>query len=139
MTTVMPYNSTQEAIDLANKANGSLVGSLFTADDQIAHEVTMGCAPYHGRFMVINRKSAKESTGHGSPIASLVHGGPGHAGGGQELGGARAVLHNMNRIALQGSPTTLRNIVKQNIKGAETDEFDKHPFQLYFEELVLLS
>lgn len=135
MTTVMPYKNTREAIEIANKANGSLVGSLFTADDEHAHEVTMGCAPYHGRFMVINRHSAGESTGHGSPIASLVHGGPGHAGGGEELGGARAVLHNMQRIALQGSPTTLRNIVKQHIKGAETRESEKHPFQKYFEEL----
>ncbi|HBQ61111.1 MAG TPA: phenylacetic acid degradation bifunctional protein PaaZ, partial [Balneolaceae bacterium] len=137
MTTIMPYKNTQEAIDIANKANGSLVGSLFTADDEIAHKVTMGCAPYHGRFMVINRNSAGESTGHGSPIASLVHGGPGHAGGGEELGGARAVLHNMQRIALQGSPTTLRNIVKQHIKGAETRESEKHPFQKYFEELEI--
>ncbi|MEQ8523767.1 phenylacetic acid degradation bifunctional protein PaaZ [Gracilimonas sp.] len=135
MTTIMPYKSTEEAIELANKANGSLVGSLFTADDKIAHKITMGCAPYHGRFMVINRNSAEESTGHGSPIASLVHGGPGHAGGGEELGGARAVLHNMQRVALQGSPTTLRNIVKQHISGAETEESDKHPFQKYFEEL----
>ena len=137
MTTVMPYKNTHEAIDIANKANGSLVGSLFTADDELAHKVTMGCAPYHGRFMVINRNSAGESTGHGSPIASLVHGGPGHAGGGEELGGARAVLHNMQRIALQGSPTTLRNIVKQHIKGAETQESEKHPFQKYFEELEI--
>ncbi|MBO6585371.1 MAG: phenylacetic acid degradation bifunctional protein PaaZ [Gracilimonas sp.] len=137
MTTVMPYKNTQEAIDLANKANGSLVGSLFTADDEIAQEVALGCAPYHGRFMVINRNSAEESTGHGSPIASLVHGGPGHAGGGEELGGARAVLHNMQRVALQGSPTTLRNIVNQHIKGAETEESDKHPFQKYFEELKI--
>lgn len=137
MTTVMPYSSSEEAIELANKGNGSLVGSLFTADDDIAHSITLGCAPYHGRFMVVNRHSAKESTGHGSPIASLVHGGPGHAGGGEELGGARAVLHNMQRIALQGSPTTLRNIVKQHIKGAETEEFEKHPFQLYFEELEI--
>lgn len=135
MTTVMPYKNAQEAIDIANKANGSLVGSLFTADDELAHKITMGCAPYHGRFMVINQNSAGESTGHGSPIASLVHGGPGHAGGGEELGGARAVLHNMQRIALQGSPTTLRNIVKQHIKGAETNESNKHPFQKYFEEL----
>jgi oxepin-CoA hydrolase/3-oxo-5,6-dehydrosuberyl-CoA semialdehyde dehydrogenase len=137
MTTVMPYQSTEEAIQIANKANGSLVGSLFTADDELAHKITMGCAPYHGRFMVINRNSAGESTGHGSPIASLVHGGPGHAGGGEELGGARAVLHNMQRIALQGSPTTLRNIVKQHIKGAETQESEKHPFQKYFEELEI--
>jgi len=137
MTTVMPYKSMEEAIELANKADGSLVGSLFTADDELAHTITMGCAPYHGRFMVINRHSAKESTGHGSPIASLVHGGPGHAGGGEELGGARAVLHNMQRVALQGSPTTLRNIVQQHIKGAETREADKHPFQKYFEELEI--
>ncbi|WP_185957282.1 phenylacetic acid degradation bifunctional protein PaaZ [Gracilimonas mengyeensis] len=137
MTTVMPYKNPQEAIELANKANGSLVGSLFTADDELAHTITMGCAPYHGRFMVINRHSAGESTGHGSPIASLVHGGPGHAGGGEELGGARSVLHHMQRIALQGSPTTLRNIVKQHIKGAETQESEKHPFQKYFEELEI--
>jgi oxepin-CoA hydrolase/3-oxo-5,6-dehydrosuberyl-CoA semialdehyde dehydrogenase len=135
MTTVMPYESTQEAIALANKADGSLVGSLFTADDAIAREITMGCAPYHGRFMVINRDSAEESTGHGSPIGSLVHGGPGHAGGGEELGGARAVLHYMQRVALQGSPTTLMNITKQYIKGAETRESEKHPFQKYFEDL----
>lgn len=135
MTTVMPYGSTEEAIELANRADGSLVGSLFTADDNVAREITMGCAPYHGRFMVINRDSAEESTGHGSPIASLVHGGPGRAGGGEELGGARAVLHYMQRVALQGSPTTLMNVTGQYIKGAETREADKHPFQKYFEEL----
>lgn len=137
LTTIMPYNSTQEAIDIANKADGSLVGSLFTADDSIAKKVTLGCAPYHGRFMVINRYSAEESTGHGSPIASLVHGGPGRAGGGQELGGARAVLHHMHRVALQGSPTTLRNIVGQHIKGAETYQPEKHPFKQYFEEISI--
>lgn len=135
MTTVMPYGSSDEAIALANKADGSLVGSLFTADDRVAREITLGCAPYHGRFMVINRHSAEESTGHGSPIGSLVHGGPGHAGGGEELGGVRAVLHYMQRVALQGSPTTLMNITGQYIKGAETKEADKHPFQKYFEEL----
>ena len=135
MTTVMPYESIEEAIALANKADGSLVGSLFTADDALAREITLGCAPYHGRFMVINRNSAEESTGHGSPIGSLVHGGPGHAGGGEELGGARAVLHYMQRVALQGSPTTLSNITKQYIKGADTRESEKHPFQKYFEEL----
>lgn len=135
MTTVMPYESTQEAIDLANKADGSLVGSLFTADDTLAREITLGCAPYHGRFMVINRDSAEESTGHGSPIGSLVHGGPGHAGGGEELGGARAVLHYMQRVALQGSPTSLMNITKQYIRGVETKEAKTHPFQQYFEDL----
>ena len=137
LTTILPYKSTQEAIDLANKADGSLVGSLFTFDDEIAAEITLGCAPYHGRLMVINRNSAGESTGHGSPIASLVHGGPGRAGGGEELGGARAVLHHMQRVALQGSPTTLMNIVKQHIKGAETTESKVHPFKKYFEDLKI--
>ncbi|REL24911.1 phenylacetic acid degradation bifunctional protein PaaZ [Rhodohalobacter sp. SW132] len=137
MTTIIPYNSTDEAISLANKADGSLVGSLFTADDDLAKKVTLGCAPYHGRFMVINRHSAGESTGHGSPIASLVHGGPGRAGGGEELGGARSVLHHMQRVALQGSPTTLMNITGQHIKGADTKESDRHPFRKYFEELEI--
>ncbi len=135
MTTIMPYDSVEEAIELTNKADGSLVASLFTADDEIARTITLGCAPYHGRFMVINRHSAGESTGHGSPMPHMVHGGPGRAGGGEELGGARAVLHNMQRIALQGSPTTLRNIIQQNVKGAETEEPPRHPFQLYFEEI----
>src|SRR5699024_6329735 len=135
MTTIMPYSSNEEAIELANKADGSLVGSLFTADDEIAREITLGCAPYHGRFMIINRHSAEESTGHGSPMPQMVHGGPGRAGGGEEQGGARAVIHNMQRVALQGSPTTLKNITHQYIKGAETRKADKHPFQQYFEEL----
>lgn len=135
LTTIMPYQSVDEAIAIANKADGSLVASLFTADDEIAAKITLECAPYHGRFMVINRFSAGESTGHGSPMPHMVHGGPGRAGGGQELGGARAVLHNMQRVALQGSPTTLRNIVRQNIKGAETVESPKHPFKLFFEEI----
>lgn len=135
MTTVMPYSTVEEAIEIANKADGSLVGSLFTADDRIAKKITLGCAPYHGRFMVINRFSAEESTGHGSPIASLVHGGPGRAGGGEELGGARAVLHHMQRVALQGAPTTLMNITGQHIRGAETRETGVHPFTKYFEEL----
>jgi oxepin-CoA hydrolase/3-oxo-5,6-dehydrosuberyl-CoA semialdehyde dehydrogenase len=135
VTTVMPYESDEEAIELANKADGSLVGSLFTADDNIARKITLGCAPYHGRFMVVNRDCAEESTGHGSPMPHMIHGGPGHAGGGEELGGARAVIHNMQRVALQGSPTTLKNITQQYIKGAETDEAEKHPFKQYFEDL----
>ncbi len=135
MTTVMPYESNKDAIALANKADGSLVGSLFTADDDIARKITLGCAPYHGRFMVVNRDCADESTGHGSPMPHMVHGGPGHAGGGEELGGARAVIHNMQRVALQGSPTTLKNITNQYIKGAETEESETHPFQKYFEDL----
>lgn len=135
MTTIMPYSTVDEAIEIANTADGSLVGSLFTADNKIAQKITLGCAPYHGRFMVINRDSAEESTGHGSPIASLVHGGPGRAGGGEELGGARAVLHHMQRVALQGSPTTLMKITGQHVSGSETEESDRHPFQKFFEEL----
>lgn len=135
MTTIMPYETNEEAIEIANKAKGSLVGSLFTADDDIARVITLGCAPYHGRFMVVNRDCAEESTGHGSPMPHMVHGGPGHAGGGEELGGARAVIHHMQRVALQGSPTTLKNITKQYVKGAKTKEADTHPFQQYFEEL----
>ncbi|MCC5915181.1 MAG: phenylacetic acid degradation bifunctional protein PaaZ [Balneolaceae bacterium] len=135
VTTLLPYTNIDEAIDLANKSDGSLVGSLFTADDDVATVITLGCAPYHGRFMIINRDSAGESTGHGSPMPHMVHGGPGRAGGGEELGGARAVLHNMQRVALQGSPTTLTRIVQQYIKGAETKESDIHPFRKYFEDL----
>ncbi|MEX0722127.1 MAG: phenylacetic acid degradation bifunctional protein PaaZ [Balneolaceae bacterium] len=135
MTTIMPYENADEAIALANKSDGSLVGSLFTADDDQAQKITLGCAPYHGRFMVINKLSAGESTGHGSPMPHMTHGGPGRAGGGQELGGARAVLHNMQRVALQGSPTTLMNITNHYIKGAETKAAKRHPFQMYFEEL----
>lgn len=136
VTTLLPYKNIDEAIAIANKADGSLVGSLFTADDDIARVITLGCAPFHGRFMIINRHSAKESTGHGSPMPHMVHGGPGRAGGGEELGGARAVLHNMQRVALQGSPTTLMNIVNQYIKGAETKESEVHPFKKYFEDLT---
>lgn len=137
MTTIMPYSNMDEAITIANKSDGSLVGSLFTNDDDVAREITLGCAPYHGRFMVINRYSAKESTGHGSPMPHMVHGGPGRAGGGEELGGARSVLHNMQRVALQGSPTTIMNIVNQHIKGAQTTEADIHPFKKYFEDVEI--
>jgi oxepin-CoA hydrolase / 3-oxo-5,6-dehydrosuberyl-CoA semialdehyde dehydrogenase len=135
VTILLPYKNIDEAVSIANKSDGSLVGSLFTADDDVARVITLGCAPYHGRFMIVNRHSAKESTGHGSPMPHMVHGGPGRAGGGEELGGARAVLHNMQRVGLQGSPTTLMNIVQQYIKGAETKESDVHPFKKYFEEL----
>ncbi len=137
LTTVMPYSTMDEAIAIANKSDGSLVGSLFTNDDDVAREITLGCAPYHGRFMVVNRHSAGESTGHGSPMPHMVHGGPGRAGGGEELGGARSVLHNMQRVALQGSPTTIMNIVNQHIKGAKTKESEIHPFKKYFEEVEI--
>src|SRR5204863_613365 len=123
------------AIELAKKGKGSLVGSLFTADERVARQVVLGTAAYHGRLMLANRHSAKESTGHGSPLPHLVHGGPGRAGGGEEMGGVRGVLHYMQRTALQGSPTTLMHITNEYVAGGERT-FDRvHPFRKYFEEL----
>ncbi len=137
VSTVMPYSSLGEAIELAILGRGSLVGSLFTADDSIAREVVLGVAPYHGRMMVINRDCAKESTGHGSPLPHLIHGGPGRAGGGEEMGGVRGVLHYMQRTALQGSPTTLARVCNEWMKGAEQPTDRIHPFQKYFDELQI--
>lgn len=135
MTTIMPYDSIDQAIEIAKRGGGSLVGSLFTADDDLARRVVLGVAPYHGRFMIINRESAGESTGHGSPLPHLTHGGPGRAGGGEELGGVRGILHYMQRVALQGSPTTLSAICNRYLKGARTRGDRIHPFQKYFDEL----
>ena len=135
VNTVMPYRTVEDAIELAKKGKGSLVGSLFTADDRLARQVVLGTAAYHGRLMLVNRHSAKESTGHGSPLPHLVHGGPGRAGGGEEMGGVRGVLHYMQRTALQGSPTTLMNVTSEYTTGADRT-FDRvHPFRKYFEEL----
>ena len=133
--TVMPYDDLEQAAELANAGQGSLVGSIFTGDDEIARELVLGTATYHGRLLVVNRDCAKESTGHGSPLPHLIHGGPGRAGGGEEMGGIRGVLHYMQRTALQGSPTTLTRITDRFISGAATRESDEHPFRRYFEEL----
>lgn len=135
VNTVMPYSGVEEAIELAKRGRGSLVGSLFTADDSIARQVTLGLAPYHGRILVLNRHSAKESTGHGSPLPHLVHGGPGRAGGGEEMGGIRGVLHYMQRTAVQGSPTTLSRVGGEWVRGAEQVRDPVHPFRKHFEEL----
>jgi oxepin-CoA hydrolase/3-oxo-5,6-dehydrosuberyl-CoA semialdehyde dehydrogenase len=137
VNTVMPYKSIDEAIELARMGKGSLVGSLFTGDDKVAREVVFGVAPYHGRVMVMNRHAAKESTGHGSPLPHLVHGGPGRAGGGEEMGGMRSVLHYMQRTAIQGSPTTLGHICNDWVKGGEQTHDRVHPFRKYFEELEI--
>ncbi len=117
VNTIMPYASVDEAIALARLGKGSLVGSLFSADDQVSRSVVLGTAAYHGRLMLVNRHSAKESTGHGSPLPHLVHGGPGRAGGGEEMGGVRGVLHYMQRTAIQGSPTTLAAVTREWIDG----------------------
>jgi oxepin-CoA hydrolase/3-oxo-5,6-dehydrosuberyl-CoA semialdehyde dehydrogenase len=137
VNTVMPYRSVDEAIELARLGKGSLVGSLFTARDEVARQVVLGTAAYHGRLMLVNRHSAKESTGHGSPLPHLVHGGPGRAGGGEEMGGVRGVLHYMQRTAIQGSPQTVASVTREWSKGA-TERLDRvHPFRKYFEELEI--
>jgi oxepin-CoA hydrolase/3-oxo-5,6-dehydrosuberyl-CoA semialdehyde dehydrogenase len=135
VNTVMPYDTVEAAIELARRGRGSLCGSVFTADDEVARQVVLGTAAWHGRLLLINRHSARESTGHGSPLPHLVHGGPGRAGGGEELGGVRAVLHYMQRTALQGHPTTLSHITNVWIKGAATPTEVVHPFRKYFDDL----
>ena len=135
VNTVMPYQSVEEAIALAKKGRGSLVGSVFTADDKVARDMALGTAAYHGRLLFVNRQSAKESTGHGSPLPYLVHGGPGRAGGGEEMGGVRGVLHYMQRTALQGHPTTISRIVHEFVPGAAQAKDQIHPFRKYFEDL----
>ncbi|MFQ5584451.1 MAG: phenylacetic acid degradation bifunctional protein PaaZ, partial [Calditrichia bacterium] len=137
VNTVMPYKSIDEAIELAKMGKGSLVGSLFTADDHVAREIVLGTAALHGRIMIINDYCAKESTGHGSPLPHLVHGGPGRAGGGEELGGIRSVFHFMQRTALQGSPTTLTRITGEWMKGAAQPEDRIHPFRKFYDELEI--
>ncbi|HEX7121412.1 MAG TPA: phenylacetic acid degradation bifunctional protein PaaZ [Gemmatimonadaceae bacterium] len=135
VNTVMPYATVNDAVELARLGRGSLVGSVFTADDAVARDVVLGVAPYHGRLYVVNRASAKESTGHGSPLPHLVHGGPGRAGGGEEMGGVRGVLHYMQRTAVQGSPTTIARITNEWIAGAAQRSDRVHPFRKHFEEL----
>ncbi len=135
VSTVMPYKTAEEAAQLAKMGKGSLVGSVITNDNHFAREVVLGSASMHGRMLVINRHCAQESTGHGSPLAHLVHGGPGRAGGGEEMGGVRGVHHYMQRTALQGSPTTLTHILNQYLPGADIQEDVVHPFRKYFEEI----
>lgn len=135
VSTVIPYNSVEEAIELAKMGKGSLVGSIFTNDNDFARRAFFGTASHHGRIMILNRDSAKESTGHGSPMPQLVHGGPGRAGGGEELGGVRGMLRYMQRTAIQGHPTTITAIGNVYQKGAERREDVVHPFRKYYEEL----
>lgn len=135
VSTIMPYTSISEAVELAKMGKGSLVCSLVTADDQLAREFVLSAASMHGRILVLNRDCAKESTGHGSPMPMLTHGGPGRAGGGEEMGGKRGVLHYMNRTAIQGSPTTITAITNVYQQGAKGNIIDKHPFKKYYEEL----
>ena len=137
VSTMMPYQDMDEAIELARKGKGSLCSSIVTFDDKIAREYVVNAATHHGRILVLNRESAKESTGHGSPMPLLVHGGPGRAGGGEEMGGMRGVKHYMQRCAIQGTPTTLSHITQQYQYGGKYIEDVRHPFKKYFEELEI--
>jgi oxepin-CoA hydrolase/3-oxo-5,6-dehydrosuberyl-CoA semialdehyde dehydrogenase len=137
VATLMPYRTEAEAVALARRGGGSLAASVFTADDSVARNLVLGLAPFHGRVLVVNRHCAKESTGHGSPLAPLVHGGPGRAGGGEELGGVRGVMHYMQRSAIQGSPETLSVIGGRWIRGAQQRAPGVHPFRKPFHDLVL--
>ena len=130
--TLITYDDLDTAIALARKGGGSLAASVFTADDAVASRLVLGLAPYHGRILVVNRDCAKESTGHGSPLPHLVHGGPGRAGGGEELGGIRGVLHYMQRTAVQGTPTVIAAVTGRWVKGARTLDPDVHPFRQPF-------
>ena len=135
VSTLMPYRDLADAISLANRGMGSLALSLFTYDSAVATEFVMGAGAFHGRMAIIDRVCARESTGHGSPLPVLVHGGPGRAGGGEEMGGIRGVKHYMQRTALQGSPRTLSRVVDRYLPGMPQAAGDTHPFRLRFGEL----
>jgi oxepin-CoA hydrolase/3-oxo-5,6-dehydrosuberyl-CoA semialdehyde dehydrogenase len=137
VATVLPYRDTTDAISLARRGGGSLAASVFCADDSLASQLVLGLAPYHGRILVVNRACAKESTGHGSPLAPLIHGGPGRAGGGEEMGGIRGVLHYMQRTAVQGSPDTITASSGRWVRGSRLRNPGRHPFRIPFNDLEL--
>jgi oxepin-CoA hydrolase/3-oxo-5,6-dehydrosuberyl-CoA semialdehyde dehydrogenase len=137
VSTIMPYKTIDDAIELAKMGKGSLVSSIVTPDNKEATEYVVGAASMHGRILVLNKDCAKESTGHGSPMPLLTHGGPGRAGGGEEMGGKRGVLHYLQRTAIQGHPTTITAITQQFQVGAEMPEANPHVFRQHFEELVI--
>jgi len=137
VSTIMPYKTLEEAILLAKMGKGSLVSSIVTPCDKEATEYVIGAASMHGRILVLNKDCAKESTGHGSPMPLLTHGGPGRAGGGEEMGGKRGVLHYLQRTAIQGHPTTITKITQQFQVGAEMPEANPHVFRQHFEELMV--
>ncbi|WP_072690960.1 phenylacetic acid degradation bifunctional protein PaaZ [Rhodococcus marinonascens] len=135
VSTVMGYDSTDEVIELAARGKGSLVASLVTRDSSLARDIVLGLAPFHGRVLVLNRDDAKESTGHGSPLPVLVHGGPGRAGGGEELGGIRGVLHHMQRTAIQATPDILTAVGNLWVTGSQRNDDGIHPFRKNLAEL----
>jgi len=135
VSTIMPYRTMDEAIELSKLGKGSLCSSIVTTNSKLAREYVLGAATHHGRILVLNNECAKESTGHGSPLPLLVHGGPGRAGGGEEMGGVRGVKHYMQRVAIQGSPTMLTAITNVYQAGAKGNLGGIHPFKKYFNEL----
>jgi oxepin-CoA hydrolase/3-oxo-5,6-dehydrosuberyl-CoA semialdehyde dehydrogenase len=135
VSTIMPYKDIDEAVTLAQMGKGSLCCSIATNDNDVARDFTIEAATHHGRILVMNRHNAKQSTGHGSPLPTLVHGGPGRAGGGEEMGGMRGVKHYMQRCAIQGTPTNIAAITGIYQPGAEVIETAKHPFRYHFDEI----
>jgi oxepin-CoA hydrolase/3-oxo-5,6-dehydrosuberyl-CoA semialdehyde dehydrogenase len=137
VTSILPYSTIEEAIELANMGKGSLVSTICTFDSRIAKDYVMGSAAWHGRILILNRESARESTGHGSPMPLMAHGGPGRAGGGEEMGGMRGVMHYLQRTAIQGHPTMITQITNAYQYGGAQKEDAVHPFRKYFEDLVI--
>ncbi len=137
VSTIMPYKTLDDAISLAKMGKGSLVSSIVTPNNKEARDYVVGAASMHGRILVVNEACAKESTGHGSPMPLLTHGGPGRAGGGEEMGGKRGVLHYLQRTAIQGHPTTISEITQQFQVGSDMPEANPHVFRKHFEELVI--
>jgi oxepin-CoA hydrolase/3-oxo-5,6-dehydrosuberyl-CoA semialdehyde dehydrogenase len=137
VSTILPYDTLEDAIALTKLGKGSLVCSIVTADDKVARDFVIGAASHHGRILILNAACAKESTGHGSPMPLLTHGGPGRAGGGEEMGGKRGVMHYMQRTAIQGSPTTLTAVTNQYQYGGHQQEKDVHVFRKHFEDIEI--
>lgn len=137
VSTIMPYRNMDEAIELSKKGKGSLCSSIVTSNEKLARNYVLGAATYHGRILILNEGCAKESTGHGSPLPLLVHGGPGRAGGGEEMGGLRGVKHYMQRVALQGSPAMISAVTSVHQPNAAGKDPGKHPFRKYYEELEI--
>jgi oxepin-CoA hydrolase/3-oxo-5,6-dehydrosuberyl-CoA semialdehyde dehydrogenase len=135
VSSLLPYRDLSEAAELANRGKGSLVSTIATADDKLAREYVLEASTMHGRILVLNRHSAKESTGHGSPMPLLTHGGPGRAGGGEEMGGVRGIKHYLQRTAIQGHPDTISAITQQYQPGASRPESEVHLFRKHFEDL----
>ena len=137
VSTIMPYRTLEEATELANMGKGSLVSTVATADEKIARNYVLNAATHHGRILILNEESAKESTGHGSPMPLLVHGGPGRAGGGEEMGGVRGVKHYLQRTAIQGHPSMITEVTRVYQRGGKQTEKPVHVFRKHFEELEI--